>query len=265
MKKFEEVKNDVKELIFKNLSNSVNFADGKEISECGKRLSDLEETTIKYLMRLTNDYIRAKKGNNSYDLETDLGIFEKYGFDAHVLDDKINEIEYDYNADYDIWPSKAQEEILQTIFSFFECPGSLPKVDSILEIASKFGSTYGDKEHTSPGFEIRWIDTRNFDDPYDTCKHFSTALNNGLSVEQIIELTNELNKKLDYYDAPNGMRCFERPRITSIVPFLNRDHDRMSNARAKRTYEVVNRRLTSLAYSNRMNNSEEEVQSEIHR
>lgn len=275
MTKFEEIKKDVKGLLMSQLSDSINSIEtmgvkptGEEISACGARLSNLDETTVKYLMRLTNDYIRAKRENDEIGLQDDLNIFEKYGFDARILDEKIAKIEYPYNIDNEMWPNKIQEEIMQTVFSYFECPGKLPSVDTILEIASKFGATYGDTEHTYGG-EIGWIDTRHFDDPYDICKHFSTAINNGLSIEQIIQLTKEINMYMDYYNAPNRPRCFSkgsfRAGMTGIVPFLEKDHKRMSDFRAIKMYQVVNRRLTSQVYNSNLNNTDEIVEPKLHR
>lgn len=275
MTKFEEIKKDVKVLLMSELSDSINSMEtmgvmmtGEKISKYGDRLSNLDETTVKYLMRLTNDYIRAKRENDEVDLQTDLTIFEKYGFDARVLDEKIQKIEYPYNADNQMWPNKIQEDILQTVFSYFGCPGKLPSVDTILEIASKFGATYGDTEHTYGG-EIGWIDTSHFDDPYDTCKHFSTALNNGLSVEQIIQLTKDINTYMDYYNAPNMLRTFSkgefRSRMTSIVLFLEKDHKRMSDLRTIHIYQVLNRRLVSQVYSSNLNNNNEIIEPKIHK
>lgn len=276
MTKFEELKKDVKDLLMSELSNSINsigtidseLSAGKKISAYGDRLSNLDETTVKYLMRLTNDYIRAKRENSEVDLQTDLTIFKKYGFDARDLDEKIQKIEYPYNADNEMWPNKTQEDILQTVFSYFECPGKLPSVDTILEIASKFGATYGDTEHTH-GVGIAWIDTRHFDDPYDICKHFSTALNNGLSVEQIIQLTKEINTYMDYYNAPNGLRTFSkgefRSRMTGIVPFLEKDHKRASDLRAIHIYQVINRGLALQGYNSSLNNTDEIAVPKMHR
>ncbi len=269
MVKFEELKNDVRTRLMSELTNALSLVGetGEDISKYGERLSNLDETAIKYLMRLTNDYIRAKRENSEKDIECDLNIFKKYGFDAHVLDKKIEEIQYDYNADYEMWPSKEQEEIMQTVCSYFGYPGNLPKVDTILEIASKFGVVYGSREHSFT--EIRCIDTKYFDNPYNTGNYFSTALNNGLTVDQIIELTYRLNSYMDYYNAPNHSRVFSEgsfgSKMIGIVPFLDKDHQRMSNSRAVKTYKIVNERLSSQLYSTNLDNVDDSLQTRMHR
>lgn len=270
MNKFEELKKEIRSMLMTELTSYVNSSavTGDEISKYGDRLSNIDETTIKYLMRLTNDYIRAKRENDEEDIECDLNIFKKYGFDARVLDKKIGEIQYPYNSNLQMWPSKEQEEILQTVCSFFEYPGKLPKVDTILEIASKFGATYGATDHEpsySSKSKIMWLNvSRYFDDPYDTDRFFSTALNNGLSVDQIIDLTYKLESYMDYYNAPN-LRCFSKGRMTGIVPFLDKDHKRMSNARAVETYKIINERLSSQVYSSNLDSKDETIQTIMHR
>ncbi len=245
MTKFEEIKKDVKELILSEISYytdrskeiSIGVIEKRIIQDCEDRLNNLDETTVKYIMRLTNDYIRAKKKNIQRDIDCDLTVFRKYGFDAQVLDREIAKIEFEYNADNDIWPSKHQERILQIVYSFFECPGKLPSVDTVLDIASKFGAMYGSNNHKYTS-ELRWLDTSHFDDPYDTCNYFSTALQNGLSTEDIIELTRLINIYLDYYSAPKSMGYFDRPKISSIVPHLEQDHNRISDIRAEKIYSI---------------------------
>lgn len=275
MSKFEELKKEIKSMLMTELTNYVNsaVASGDEISKYGDRLSNIDETAIKYIMRLTNDYIRAKRKNDVEDMECDLNIFKKYGFDAHVLDKKIGEIQYAYNSNNEMWPSKEQEEILQTVCSFFEYPGNLPKVDTILEIASKFGATYGATDHGpgySPSSKVMWLNvSQYFDDPYNTDRFFSTALNNGLSVDQIIESTYKLESYMDYYNAPNTLRYFSKgsfgARMIGIVPFLDKDHKRMSNARAVKTYKIINERLASQLSNANLENADDSLQTRMHR
>ena len=71
MTKYEEIKKDVKELILSEISYytdrskeiSIGVIEKRIIQDCEDRLNNLDETTVKYIMRLTNDYIRAKKKN----------------------------------------------------------------------------------------------------------------------------------------------------------------------------------------------------------
>ena len=273
MSKFEELKTEVRSMLMDELTSYINSpaVSGDKISEYGDRLSNIDETAIKYIMRLTNDYIRAKRENDEQDMECDLGIFKKYGFDAHILDEKIGRIQYGYNSDNEMWPSKAQEDILQTVCSFFEYPGNLPKVDTILEIASKFGATYGATVHgLGYSTKIMWLDvSRHFDDPYDVYRFFSTALNNGLSVDQIIESTYKLKSYMDYYTAPNTSRCFSKgsfgARMTGIVPILDKDYKRTSDARALRTYKIINERLASQLSNAHLENTDDSLQTRMHR
>ena len=262
MSKFEDLKKEIRSMLMAELTSYINsvVATGDEISKYGDRLSNIDETAIKYIMRLT-------------DMECDLNIFKKYGFDAHVLDKKIGEIQYPYNSNNEMWPSKEQEEILQTVCSFFEYPGNLPKVDTILEIASKFGATYGSTDHSpnySSSSRIMWLNvSQYFDDPYDTDRFFSTALNNGLSVDQIIESTYKLESYMDYYNAPNTLRYFSKgsfgARMTHIVPFLDKDHKRISNARAVKTYKIINERLASQLSNSNLENADDLLQTRMHR
>lgn len=258
MSKFKQLKSDIYAMIMKEISNSISCPsnltglkpiDGETISKCSRLLVHLDEATIKYLMKLTNDYIRAKKEQDEVALKADLSIFAKYGFDATILDDKINEIQWPYkdmwkyDTGNEMWPNKIQEEIMGIVFSCFECPEKmkLPRVDKILERSSKFGVI----EHNSG--EIMWLDTRHFDDPYDTCGYFSTAIRNGLSIDEIIQYRKEIDTYMDYYSAPRMPGRFNNPRfresVTEVVGNLEEDQERMSKIRAEKVYKAINFQL----------------------
>ena len=262
MTKFEELKKDILNQLREESSRSFVVSQEDYLLKYKRRLTNLDETTVKYLMKLTNDYIRAVLTDNKYDIGNDLDIFHKYGFAMKNLDEKIKEIEYPYNAYGDIWPGKIQEEVMQTVFNFFQCPGVLPKVDDILAMAAKFGVTYGAKRDRLSRFY--WIDTRHFDDPYNTGDYFLTALMNGLSVDEIIMDTYKITSALSYYAAPMASSNFSKgiykATIIGIVPFLDEEYQSIYCERAKRTktiYEATKKRL-ALQMAKRLEESQNE-------
>lgn len=266
--RFEQLKRDIHAMIMKEISEAISREPSKgftdTVSKCGKLLEYLDETTIKYLMKLTNEYIRVKREQDERQVQAILNIFKKYDFDARNLDEKIPEIQYPYNVFNKMWPNKIQEEIMGIVFSYFECPEDkkLPTVDKILELASKFGATYGatvsslyDPRATygatgsigHDSYEIKWLDTSYFDDPNNICKYLSTAIANGLSIDQIIHYREKIDTYMDYYSAPIFPSIFTdsflSKSVTTIVGNLEEDHRRMSMVRAKNFYETMYYRL----------------------
>ena len=249
MTKFEELKKDILNQLQEETSCSIVVSQENDLLKYKRRLASIDETTIKYLMKLTNDYIRAVLTDNKYDIGNDLDIFHKYGFAIENLDEKIKKIEYPYNAYGSIWPGKIQEEVMQTVFNFFQCPGVLPKVDDILAIAAKFGVTYGTENDKFS--RVYWIDTRNFDDPYNTGDYFLTALMNGLSIDEIIMNTYKITSALSYYVAPmtsgNFSKGIYKTLIIGIVPFLDEEYRSIYSERAKSTRTIYEARKEKLA------------------
>lgn len=221
-----------------NLSISPNRND---ISDIGERIRYIDETTIQYLMKLTNDYIRVKIEKDSSAIDADIALFAKFGFDVTVLDSMINQMSNPhYNLNHEMGPSKLQEQILQTVFTHFGCPGKLPTIEDIYNIVSKFGI-----EYVEDG-KLPIIDSRHFDDPYNTDNTFYTAIQNGLSVEQIINSKLQLDQIMNLYNAPRNPSVFSRQpdEITRIVYFTNSDLEQMSTRRAVDLYQVLNYRLS---------------------
>lgn len=262
---FVQVRRDVEKALFEEIKVVTSaYESGKYydivpfngVTLCGKRLANLDETTTKYLMALTNDYLRAKKENEEGSISIDTEIFRKYGFDVTSLDKFVEQIPDRYSANHEVWPTEAQEMALNTVWTFFGCPGKLPTVKEIENITNMFGLN---KEKNFV------VDTAHLDDPY-VGDYFNTALSNGLSVEQIIDARCQLSVYMTYYKAPSIIQTFSyTKKMSQIVPFLNEELIAMSNARAKSTYQVFTDRMISQMNSiNNMNQETEQV-SRMHR
>ena len=136
-------------------------------------------------------------------------------------------------------PNKLQEQILQTVFTNFGCHGKLLTVEDIYNIVSKFGIDYNDGK-------LPIINSRNFDDPYGRDKTFYTALQNGLSINQIINLKLKLKRIMNLYNAPRDPMSFstQPDKVTSVVIYTNSELEEMSTMRAVYLYQVLNHRLS---------------------
>ena len=249
MSKFEELEQCVtkklkeeKEKLEKYRSNhdSLDPVFQQSYGKCLDRMSNLEETTAIFLAKLTNQYMHAIQNKCSNEINCILKIFNKFGFDIKKYDEIIDKMPFKISDR--TWPSVIQARILDDVFKFFECPIQLPWVGDILESASKFGVTFGKKDKND--FEIDGIEILNFSNLYNTCEYFETALKNGLSVSEIIDMELDICYAKQFYNAP---RCPFRSimgveyNVASIVPFLKHELEEMSENRAPEIYEIAKR------------------------
>ena len=63
MSKFEDLKKEIRSMLMAELTSYINsvVATGDEISKYGDRLSNIDETAIKYIMRLTLHKSKKRK------------------------------------------------------------------------------------------------------------------------------------------------------------------------------------------------------------
>ena len=216
------------------------IAEHNVISDIGERIYNIDETAVKYLMKLSNNYIRAKVKSDETSIDKSKNLFAKYGFDVETLNGEIAKISDEYTLDNKIGPCKAQEHILQRVFDYFECPGKLPTIEDLHAITSKFGIDYTDEG------KLPNIDSRNFDNPYNFGGYFNTAIENGLSIDQIIESKLQLEQMMELYEAPRPGRSllvYYSSEVTSIVPHLNSDIKKRAEQDALKIYKIMNYKL----------------------
>ncbi len=235
---FDKVQKEVELLLYKQLAEYVEIkVDGKiskkelvrrydelaNVSEIimliGREIRNISDTTVQYLMRLTNDYIRSKCQNDKQGIRNDRALFEKWGFDARSLDVIIDKMDFVfYDMDNLSGPNKLQEQVLQQVFDYFGCPGKLPTVEDIREITSKFGIDYIDDKQSLPIFSFRTLDY-----------NFDVAMAKGLSIEQIVMLRWQLDEMMALYLAPRKSRTFKycSNKVTEVVLGVRSEQDEL--------------------------------------
>lgn len=268
MSKFEELREDIRKDLLSSITAKVeNYNEvvislyAKDIARMAKRLESLDETTIRFLMSLTNNYIVAILENKQTLIEDCRVLFEKYGYDIKRFDEIITKISS--NSDGKLKEDNKQEQIMRAVYNEFQCPArysiysdferpndtALPTVKDINELLSKFGINFININ------QLPLINTTHLDDPYNVGGYFETALKNGLSIPQIIEYRKKIESMLSYYEAPRNKWCFRGGKfaILSAVPFLTRDFAEMSRVRAANSYQIITRQL--LTQINQLNSS----------
>ncbi len=207
--KQERLFNSLKEFIELSLFKQL-LTEESNIPNIIERIKHIDETTIIYLMQLTNDYIRATLTKNSISRDIDITLFAKLGFDITLLDSLINKLPKTYyNYNIAMTPDKLQEEILQIVFNYFGCPGRLPTIDDILDING----------------------------------YLAIDIQNNLPLEYFIQIKLQLEQIMLLYKAPkNTAAIFNDPtKITSIIPETNSEIIQNSTKQALDLYRLSKR------------------------